>query len=130
MLARNLTHHDTTPTHSADELLDLRERLGVRQMLLLGRDGGGGLCAGVWMVAVSPRAWHTFYIAKDYHRGADAAVPCVLLECMRAAAHGGASFLNFGICTEDRGRKMNTGLFAFKEGLGGFAVNRLLLQPA
>jgi hypothetical protein len=129
MLTRNLAHHDTTPTHSASELLDLRERLGVRQMLMVGRDAEGRLCAGAWMLATSPQAWHTFYIAKDYDRAADAAVPCVLIECMRAAAHGGASFLNFGICTEDRGRKMNSGLFAFKEALGAFAVNRLLVEP-
>jgi hypothetical protein len=49
---------------------------------------------------------------------------------MSLARRGGAAFLNFGICTEDQGARMNLGLFDFKESLGGETVNRYLVDPA
>jgi hypothetical protein len=129
LLVDNLRDHGATPTHTLDEMRELCRRLGDDQVLLLGRQPGGPPVAGVWLMAASRPAWHTFYIAR--HADAPlAAVPCALVRAMELSRAGGARYLNFGICTEDRGRVMNLGLFDFKQSLGGEAVNRYLVEPA
>lgn len=129
MLTQNLTHHDVTPTHSLDELLNLRERLGDQQVLVLGRDKSGEIVSGTWVIKASRQSWHTFYIAKDYEYKHHAAMPCALLKAMTLAKQNGAKYLNFGICTEDRGQNMNISLFDFKESLGGETINRYVIEP-
>jgi hypothetical protein len=127
LLVDNLAFYDETPTHSVEELLDLRERLGQRQTLVVGRDTEGRIMAATWLIQASPSAWHTLYIVKDYEHSDHAAVPCVLLKAMQLTREAGVQYLNFGICTEDRGETMNIGLFDFKESLGGETINRYQL---
>lgn len=127
LLAENLEKHGTEPTHSLEEMLTLRRLLSDRQLLLLGLDGER-VVAGTWVQKATGRAWHTFYIAKDYDAG-HGVMPAVLVEAMRVAKEAGADYLNFGICTEDGGLTANEGLFDFKESLGGTTVNRYTIRP-
>lgn len=127
VLTQNLKKHDVSPTHTKEELLNLNERLGKDQMLLVGREPHGAIGASVWVIKVSRFAWDCFYIAKDYEYGSHAAVPSVLLAAMEHAVEAGVPYLNFGICTEDKGQTMNLGLFDFKEALGGSTINRYLI---
>lgn len=129
MVTQNLAKHDVAPTHSVEELLALRKLLGDRQLLLLGREGEPRPTAGTWLVKASERAWHTFYVAKDYDRGHHSAVPAVLVRAMEVASAEGAAHVNLGICTEEEGQSVNVGLCDFKESLGGNAINRYVLAP-
>lgn len=127
LLVDNLAFHDETPTHSFEELMRLKHLLKDRQSLVVGRDENGKMMAATWLIKASSTAWHTFYIAKDYENSDHAAVPCVLFKAMDIAKDEGANYLNFGICTEDKGATMNIGLFDFKESLGGRTINRYQL---
>lgn len=127
ILKDNLAYHGVTPTHTLGDFLDLKDRLGDQQMLIIGYNKDGSLVSGTWIVKASKTAWHTFYIAKDYEKGGHAATPCVLYRAMVLAQEAGATYLNFGICTEDKGKTMNIGLFDFKESLGGETINRYQL---
>ena len=127
ILEDNLAYHGVTPTHTLEELLDLKRRLGDQQALVVGRNSNGNLVSGTWVVKASRRAWHNLYIAKDYDRGGHEATPCALYRSMTLAKEAGTDYMNFGICTEDRGETMNLGLFDFKESLGGETINRYQL---
>ncbi|MBB4062661.1 hypothetical protein [Salinibacter ruber] len=127
ILEDNLAYHGVTPTHTLEELIDLKDRLDSRQTLVVGRDAEGHLVSGTWLVKASDTAWHNFYIAKDYDQGGHEATPCVLYRSMTLAKETGSHYLNFGICTEDGGKTMNIGLFDFKESLGGETINRYKL---
>jgi hypothetical protein len=126
VLADNLERHETTPTHTCEELLDLRDRLGEDQRLLVGLQEGR-IVGGTWMLRGTPRAWHTFYIAKDYDSD-HAVTPALLVAAMEHARATGARALNFGICTEERGQVANVGLFSFKESLGGTGIMRFTIR--
>lgn len=128
ILKSNLQNHNEEPTHTFKELLGLRKRLGDDQVLLLSFDVKGEMDGGTWVFKASDQTWHTFYIAKDYSKGDYATTPFVLYHAMRRAREEGAAFLNFGICTTEKGKKINEGLFDFKESLGGETINRYILE--
>ena len=129
ILENVLERHEAVPTHSLDEFLDLRGRLGSKQLLLVGHEPGHSMVAGLWMIKASHHAWHVFYSGKDYQNGDDGVLPCVFAEAMRLAKSAGASFLNLGISTEQAGERMNLKLFHFKEGMGCHTINRYTLLP-
>ncbi len=130
LLVGNLEgRHGTEPTHTLDELLQLRDILGHRQILLLGRDADGNLCAAVWLIAATPQSWHVQYIARDYSHPASCTVEATLCKAMETVRDAGAQHLNIGICTEAGGTVLNTGLLRFKESLGCLHHNRYLLTP-
>jgi lipid II:glycine glycyltransferase (peptidoglycan interpeptide bridge formation enzyme) len=127
ILEDNLAYHGVTPTHTLEEFLDLKDRLGSQQMLIAGYNKDEHLVSGTWIIKACKTAWHTLYIAKDYEKGGHAATPCVLYRAMVLAKQAGVPYLNFGICTEDKGQTMNLGLFDFKESFGGETINRYQL---
>lgn len=121
--------HDARPTHSLDELLDLRERLGPRQALWLARLPDGSLGAGAWLLWHRPDVLHTQYLAST-----DAARECraldVLLDAVVDEVARGARCLSFGTSTEDQGRALNAPLLAFKSKFGGGATLQHFLRWA
>lgn len=128
ILESNLQKHNEQPTHTLDEFINLREILQDDQLLLLSFNENNTLNGGTWIFKASRQTWHTFYIAKDYSHGDYATTPFLLYHAMKRAKEGGIKFLNFGICTQDQGKKMNQGLFDFKESLGGETINRYILE--
>lgn len=125
ILESNLQKFNKKPIHSLQEFIQLRTILGDSQKLVLGIFEEE-VVAGVWLIRGNQTTWHTQYIAKDYEFNNHAVIPVVLLECAEIAKAEGAAYLNFGICTEERGSFLNLGLADFKESLGAKSINRVL----
>lgn len=123
ILSRNLEKHRVRPTHSAEELAELKKRLGD-DLHLLGVLSSGRMIAGTLAFACNRRAMHLFYIAADPDFLPLRPVNLAVLRAIQLAARRGVHYLNFGISTEDGGRCANWGLFRFKEGFGGRGVLR------
>ncbi len=123
ILASNLEKHGATPTHSLEEILDLRERF-PGEIRLLGVFRGGEMLAGIVPFVAGARVVHVFYFASRPETQALRPLNLGVLRLIRFAAEEGTDFVNFGISTEDGGRRANLGLFRFKEGFGGSGIVR------
>ena len=106
--------HKEEPTHNLEELLHLRQILRNRQELVLGKNVDGLLCAAAWVIKATKEIWHVQYIARDHTRNVACAVEATLCGAMEVVRDLGAKYLNLGICTENGGTVLNTGLLRFK----------------
>lgn len=108
--------HQTDPVHTCEELTDLLRRfpaeIEVRCALLSTR-----IVAGVVLFHAG-QTTHAQYIASSPEGFALSALDLVLEESIGAAAARGARYFDFGISTEDQGRKLNDGLYRFKNEFG------------
>ncbi|MFO0630655.1 MAG: GNAT family N-acetyltransferase [Polyangiales bacterium] len=128
LLAETLrARHDVAPTHTLDELLDLRERLAAAQSLWLARLPDGSLGAGAWVLWHRDDVAHTQYLAASAsareHRALD-----TLLEGVFEAVTPSARCVSFGTSTEHDGRVLNAPLMAFKGKFGGGAALQHFLR--
>jgi len=129
MLAENLAdRHEVKPTHSIDELLDLRERLGEDQQLWIVRDSENTMVAGEWVQRFRADVWHTQYIASTSAGRKSNAIDLLNHTIIEAASTSGARSLSFGASTEQAGSVLNTNLFDFKAGFGGGSVAHQFLS--
>jgi len=119
--------HDVAPTHSLDELLDLRERLGDAQSLWLARLPDGTLGAGAWLLWHRDDVAHTQYLAASESARESRALD-TLLEGVFAGVAARARCLSFGTSTERDGRALNAPLMAFKGKFGGGAALQHFLR--
>ena len=83
----------------------------------------------MWLIKATNECWHVQYIARDHTRNVACAVEATLCGAMEVVRDLGAKYLNLGICTENGGTVLNTGLLRFKESLGCVHHNRYLLTP-
>lgn len=122
MLCENLsTRHDASPVHTLDELRLLMGRFPDKMRLVGAFDAGGRLGAATLLFDCAP-AVHAQYICSS-EEGRAFGLPAMLFECVIAeSASMGYDFFDFGICNEDSGRYLNSGLARQKYGLGGSAV--------
>lgn len=126
--------HGVCPTHSLKEFMDLKERLTKKYVSLYlvkqsnNDDGNNDLIlGGVFVVKVTTQCWYTFYICKNPDTSNHAAIP-LLMDTIRCDAYqSGVPYLDYGICTENSGQILNTGLGEFKmSSLGGKSSARYL----
>jgi GNAT acetyltransferase-like protein len=117
--------HDTHPTHTLDEILRLRERLGDRVQLVAGYLDGR-LISGTVLFSFNGIAAHTMYMAQDYEFQQFRSLNLVLFHASELCRDRGQRWLNYGISSEPgtRGLELNHGLFAFKRSCGGEGVVR------
>ena len=117
--------HDTHPTHTLDEIQQLRERLGDRIQLVAGYLKGR-LVSGTVLFRFNDIAAHTMYMAQDYEFQQFRSLNLVLLHAAELSRDRGLRWLNYGISSEPgtRGLELNHGLFAFKRSCGGEGVVR------
>ena len=117
--------HDTHPTHTLDEILLLRERLGDRIQFVAGYLEGR-LISGTVLFLLNDIAAHTMYMAQDYEYQQFRSLNLVLLRAGELCRDRGLHWLNYGISSEPgtRGLELNHGLFAFKRSCGGEGVVR------
>ena len=82
------------------------------------------MISGTVLFVCNSVACHTFYIAQDYDYQNIRATNLLLIEVIKWAYENNFRYLNFGISTEEGGRKINQGLFKYKEGFGACGVVR------
>lgn len=119
--------HQTTPTHSLEEIQRLKQLFPERVFLQAGYLEEK-MTAGAVVFLCNEKALHTFYMAQDYDNQHLRALNLVLYRIMQWGQERRCGYLNLGISTEDSGRSVNWGLFHFKEGFGARGVARRLYR--
>ena len=132
ILHENLeTNHGATPTHTLDEFLHMKDILDDRGKLYVVENiNTKELYGGVYIIKVTNICWYTFYISRNIQISntiAKAPISYLMYTISNDAAKEGVKYVDYGICTEDRGNLVNIGLAEFKEkSLGGHANARYL----
>jgi len=127
ILRENLKRHDTTPTHTIVEIEKLR-KLFPNDIKLFAAYLDGKMISGTVIFVNNNASFETFYIAQNYEYQDYRSVNLLIIKVMEWATYHGYRFMNFGISTEDNGKKLNLGLSKFKEGFGGCDVVRKIYK--
>jgi len=125
ILENKLKHnHNAKPAHTLDEIKHLKTLYPDRIKLFAAYEEGVTPVAGVLAFLLNDRVINCFYIA--HHDGFQHKRPLNLIfgHMMEWGLKNGFSYLDWGISTELKGSRVNTGLFRFKEGYGGHGVLR------
>lgn len=123
VLAENLKKHNTKPTHTKDELLDLKKRF-PEDVQLVGVFDGSRIIAGIVTFVVNRNAAHVFYFGSLYEYQEKRGLNLAVLRLIQFGISRRLRYVNFGISTEKGGRFVNWGLFRFKESFGGHGAMR------
>lgn len=124
LLTKNLAEkHQVKPVHSFEQFSELLRLVGGDCIRLVTARCEEKIIAGI-VLFVTPRALHAQYIASDSAfqelRALNAVIDFIIDWGIRNNFH----YFNLGSGNEEAGRKINTGLFAFKEGFGGRGILR------
>jgi hypothetical protein len=111
--------HQARPTHSAAEMTLLADR-HPENIRLFAAYAGDTLLAGA-LVYETPQVAHTQYLANSPAGGQVGALDLVLDYLIRDR-YRHKLYFDFGISTEDQGRRLNEGLAQQKQEFGGRAV--------
>lgn len=112
--------HDVNPTHTAEEIRQLAQAYPDNILLHVAEDPAGEVLAGI-VTYRTATVTHAQYIAVG-RRGRELGALDGLVSHLLAAASRESLYFDFGISNEDRGRILNVGLIAQKEGFGASAV--------
>lgn len=113
------TKFGVAPTHAADEIAMLAERM-PDAIKLFTAERGGELLGGV-IVYESANVAHAQYIAATAE-GKEVGALDVILEYLLDECYSGKRYFDFGISTDHAGRELNVGLVENKESFGARAV--------
>lgn len=125
LLSKNLSEkYGLTPTHSYDEFKTLQQCVGRDKVKLFAAFLHRKMIAGVVLLVANRRVVHAQYIGSYAQYQELRPLNAVIDAAIRWAAAGGFRYLNLGTSNYDNGKKLNEGLFRFKEGFGGCHVLR------
>lgn len=115
--------HAAKPTHTLAEIQKLHELLpdGFR---LLSAYQGKTMVGGIVLITIHDQALYTLYMAQEYSAQQHHPMHLLLLEAIRLGLKEKRRVLHLGVSTEDGGKKVNEGLFFFKESFGCRPVRR------
>ncbi len=115
--------HGTKPTHTLAEIQKLHALLPEGFRLLAAYEGTK-MVGGIVLVTIYDRALYTLYMAQEYTSQQHHPMHLLLAEAIRLAISEKRQVLHLGVSTEDGGKKINEGLFFFKESFGCRPVRR------
>lgn len=113
--------YDQKPVHTVEEITKLHGSFPENIRLFTVTHPDHGICAGTLMFETQTVA-HAQYIAAAPQGQEYGALDMLFLHLIDHYAEKGKRFFDFGISTEDKGRKLNADLAQFKEGFGGRPV--------
>ncbi|MBB6215357.1 hypothetical protein HNQ80_001446 [Anaerosolibacter carboniphilus] len=116
-------NHHAKPTHSLAEIKHLKA-LYPDKIKFFAAYKGEIPTGGVLVFLLNERVMNCFYIAHDDHYQHMRPLNLIFGYLMEWGRKNGFFYLDWGISTEEKGRKVNTELFRFKEGYGGHGVLR------
>jgi len=124
ILYNNLKHkYNKAPTHTLEEILLLKKLL-KNKFILITAHLNNRVVGGLVIFVANKKTAHIFYSAVDKSLSGlfvnDALVDIAIRELKKR----GVMYLNYGISTEDKGKRVNFELFRFKEKFKGFGVYR------
>ncbi|WP_177177344.1 GNAT family N-acetyltransferase [Bacillus sp. MUM 116] len=124
LLESNLRkRHNTLPTHTYNEILDLIKRF-PDNIKLFSAFYQEKMIAGVLVFILNSRVLNCFYICHDEEFQHLRPLNLVFSSLITWGLNAGFHFVDWGISTENKGKSVNNGLFKFKEGFGGRGVLR------
>lgn len=115
--------HGTKPTHTYEEIQKLHDLLPQGFRLLAAYEGSQ-MVGGIVLVTINHHALYTLYMAQEYASQQKHPMHLLLTEAIRLAIKEKRRVLHLGVSTEDGGKKINEGLFFFKESFGCKPVRR------
>lgn len=121
ILKDNLLLHQKAPVHSVEEMRYLG-RLFPDNIGLYGVYLDDELVAGSWVFKFRNSVFHTQYLAMKYEYKNVAPMNFLVMKLIVESAQASFRYFNFGISTFEGGKKINWGLFKFKESFGGGGV--------
>ncbi|RDC64124.1 GNAT family N-acetyltransferase [Adhaeribacter pallidiroseus] len=111
--------HSVKPTHTYEEFNTLLSNIGEEKVKLFIALKDGVITAGIVVFIVNPLALHAQYIASVEEFQDLRPLNAVIDEIIRWGYNNNYKYLNLGTSNEDSGKRINAGLFRFKEGFGG-----------
>lgn len=124
ILTNNLKErHDAEPTHTLAEILDLTNRY-PQSIKLFAAFRQGEMVSGVVVFLLNSRVINCFYIASNNQYQNLRSVELLFYKLISWGMEKDYYYLDWGISTEDKGSRINQGLFEFKEKFGGRGVLR------
>lgn len=124
ILEKKLTqNHNTTPTHSLEEIKYLKNLYPDRIKLFAAYQGNLQI-AGVVVFILNELVINCFYIAHDDQFQQMRPLNLIFGYLIEWGRKNSYSYLDWGISTEGKGTRVNTELFRFKEGFGGRGILR------
>lgn len=124
-LSANLAEkHGAKPTHSLDQFLQLKNQVSNDKIKLMGAFIDEKLVAGIVLFLCKPTVIHAQYIASDVNFQHFRPLNAIIDYIIKWGWNQNYSYLNLGSANEDAGKKINYGLFRFKEGFGGRGILR------
>jgi len=115
--------HGAVPTHTLEEIQRLRS-LCPGEVRLFSAFRGEAMVGGVVVITLHAQALYTLYMAQDYAHHREHPLHLTIVELMRLCVREGRHVLQLGVSTEDGGKRLNEGLFAFKESFGAVPTHR------
>lgn len=124
ILSDNLKQrHNAEPTHTLAEILDLKNKY-PQSIKLFAAFQQGEMVSGVVVFLLNSRVINCFYIASNSKYQSLRSVELLFYKLISWGMEKGYYFLDWGISTENKGLRINQGLFEFKEKFGGRGVLR------
>lgn len=125
MLTQNLLEkHGSKPVHNLEQFQKLVSLSGEDKVKLMGGFIDDKMVCGVLLFVCAPMALHAQYIASDNNYQEIRPLNAVIDHIIQWGRENGFAYFNLGTANEEAGRKINYGLFHFKEGFGGRGVLR------
>ncbi len=115
--------HNAEPTHTLAEIHDLINKY-PQSIKLFAAFLQGEMVSGVVVFLLNSRVINCFYIASDNKYQSLRSGELLFYKLISWGMEKGYHYLDWGISTEDKGSRINQGLFEFKEKFGGRGVLR------
>ena len=119
-----LERHGKRPAHDFNSIRKLREHLSNDEILLFAAYYNHKLIGGIVVFNFAGLGLHSQYIASDSEFRHLNPVHAIIDYVIDWGNKRGVKYLNLGMANEDDGKKINLGLFRFKESFGGRGVLR------
>jgi len=121
VLEENLTtKHGVSPVHTLEEIKRLQSMFPEQIECVVGKLKDEVVAGAI--LFRTPRVIHAQYIGSTALSREVAALTAVLEQAIVKSKEWGARFFDFGVSTEDEGRRLNSGLQQFKTSFGAGGV--------
>ena len=118
-------NHNTNPTHTLNEFLDIKERIKDNAYLFIVKEQDN-ILGGVFTIKVTDKCLYTFYISRNIEYNTSAIIYS-MYTISQFAKQNNIEYIDYGISTENCGKEINMGLSDYKQNtLGGIPSSRYL----
>lgn len=118
-------NHNTNPTHTLEEFLDIKERIKDNVYLFIVKQEEK-ILGGVFVIKITNKCLYTFYISRNIEYNTSAVIYAMYTISIFSKENN-IQYIDYGISTENSGKDINIGLSDYKQNtLGGIPSSRYL----